>query len=79
MDNCPLFSPAQFGQHLSSSTAAEQSGNTNNKNTQQMSTDLRFLSELVTRFRAVAVDPAEFACLKAIILFKSETRGLKVS
>ena len=77
MDNCPLFSPAQFGQHLSSSTAAE-SGNANSKNTQQMSTDLRFLSELVTRFRAVAVDPAEFACLKAIILFKSETRGLKV-
>ncbi|EFX76568.1 hypothetical protein DAPPUDRAFT_106791 [Daphnia pulex] len=31
----------------------------------------------VTRFRVVAVDPAEFACLKAIILFKSETRGLK--
>lgn len=23
------------------------------------------------------VDPAEFACLKAIVLFRSETRGLK--
>ena len=77
MDNCPLFSPAQFGQHLSSAAGAD-SGSTSSKNTQQMSSDLRFLSELVTRFRAVAVDPAEFACLKAIILFKSETRGLKV-
>lgn len=55
-------------------------GGTNNsgKTSQQVGADLRFLSELVTRFRIVAVDPAEFACLKAIILFKSETRGLKV-
>lgn len=81
MDNCPLFSPAQFSQHM---LAAATEGNSNangtnaGKNTQQVGVDLRFLSELVTRFRVVAVDPAEFACLKAIILFKSETRGLKV-
>ncbi len=40
--------------------------------------DLRYLNDLVQRFRAIGVDPAEFACLKAIILFKHETRGLKV-
>ncbi|XP_041972136.1 photoreceptor-specific nuclear receptor [Aricia agestis] len=37
----------------------------------------RRLREVVARYRAVLVDPAEFACMKAIALFKSETRGLK--
>lgn len=26
---------------------------------------------------SVLVDPAEFACMKAIVLFRSESRGLK--
>ncbi|XP_037877157.1 photoreceptor-specific nuclear receptor [Bombyx mori] len=38
---------------------------------------LRRLREVLSRYRAVFVDPAEFACMKAIVLFKSETRGLK--
>ncbi|XP_050356569.1 photoreceptor-specific nuclear receptor-like [Nymphalis io] len=38
---------------------------------------LRRLREVVSRYRSVLVDPAEFACMKAIVLFKSETRGLK--
>ncbi|XP_031767127.1 photoreceptor-specific nuclear receptor [Galleria mellonella] len=38
---------------------------------------LRRLREVLARYRAVLVDPAEFACMKAIVLFKSETRGLK--
>lgn len=29
------------------------------------------------KYKAVLVDPAEFACLKAIVLFRSETKGLK--
>ncbi|KAL4709639.1 hypothetical protein ACJJTC_007370 [Scirpophaga incertulas] len=41
------------------------------------STTLRRLREVLARYRAVLVDPAEFACMKAIVLFKSETRGLK--
>lgn len=82
MDNNPLFSPAHFNQQqqqVALGCGGNNNGGTNNKNSQQVGTDLRFLSELVTRFRVVAVDPAEFACLKAVILFKSETRGLKVS
>lgn len=84
MDNNPLFSLANFIQpHVASlgngNGGGHNGGNTNNKNSQQTSTELRFLGELVTRFRVVSVDPAEFACLKAIILFKSETRGLKVT
>lgn len=39
--------------------------------------DLRLLQEAFTRFKALAVDPTEFACLKATVLFKPETRGLK--
>ncbi|KAG7245816.1 hypothetical protein CRUP_002743, partial [Coryphaenoides rupestris] len=41
------------------------------------SLDLRLLQEVFTRFKALAVDPTEFACLKAVVLFKPETRGLK--
>jgi len=33
--------------------------------------DLRALNEALGRFRALGVDPAEFACLKAIALFRS--------
>ncbi|XP_032777123.2 photoreceptor-specific nuclear receptor isoform X1 [Daphnia magna] len=81
MDNNPLFSLANFSQPqvatLGSGNGGGNNVGTNNKNSQQTSADLRFLGELVTRFRVVSVDPAEFACLKAIILFKSETRGLK--
>ncbi|KAG8012679.1 Photoreceptor-specific nuclear receptor, partial [Nibea albiflora] len=39
--------------------------------------DLRILEEVFHRFKALAVDPTEFACLKAIVLFKPETRSLK--
>ncbi|KAG6448288.1 hypothetical protein O3G_MSEX005420 [Manduca sexta] len=41
------------------------------------SATLRRLRDVLARYRAVFVDPAEFACMKAIVLFKSETRGLK--
>ncbi|XP_045461277.1 photoreceptor-specific nuclear receptor-like [Harmonia axyridis] len=40
-------------------------------------TDVRYLADTLIRFKAVHVDPAEFACLKAIVLFRAETRGLK--
>lgn len=40
-------------------------------------TDVRVLQEILARFKAIQVDPAEFACLKAIVLFKPDTRGLK--
>lgn len=35
------------------------------------------LGELVQKFRQLGVDPAEFACLKAVCLFRTEARGLK--
>ncbi|NXL79366.1 NR2E3 protein, partial [Leptocoma aspasia] len=39
--------------------------------------DVRVLQETLGRFKALAVDPTEFACMKAVVLFKPETRGLK--
>ncbi|KRY93439.1 Photoreceptor-specific nuclear receptor [Trichinella pseudospiralis] len=39
--------------------------------------DLRYLQDLLARFRSCALDPAEFVCLKAIALFRPEARGLK--
>lgn len=43
----------------------------------QVAADVRTLYEIYCKYKAVLVDPAEFACLKAIVLFRPETRGLK--
>ncbi|XP_035778463.1 photoreceptor-specific nuclear receptor-like isoform X1 [Anopheles albimanus] len=43
----------------------------------QLAQDLRILNDTLCRFKSVMVDPAEFACMKAIVLFRSEARGLK--
>lgn len=37
-------------------------------------TDIRTLADTLMRFKAVHVDPAEFACLKAIVLFRAGNR-----
>lgn len=34
------------------------------------SAESRILQETISRFRALAVDPTEFACMKALVLFK---------
>lgn len=34
------------------------------------SMEMRVLQETISRFRALAVDPTEFACMKALVLFK---------
>lgn len=34
-------------------------------------TDVRILTDTLIRFKSVHVDPAEFACLKAIVLFRA--------
>ncbi|CAH0551721.1 unnamed protein product [Brassicogethes aeneus] len=35
-------------------------------------TDVRILADTLLRFKSVHVDPAEFACLKAIVLFRAD-------
>ncbi|EDL25990.1 photoreceptor-specific nuclear receptor [Mus musculus] len=64
LDSCPLLAPP------------EASGSSQGR-LALASAETRFLQETISRFRALAVDPTEFACLKALVLFKPETRGLK--
>ncbi|XP_041369814.1 nuclear receptor subfamily 2 group E member 1-like [Gigantopelta aegis] len=40
---------------------------------------IRALQDIISRFNVLRVDATEFACLKAMVLFKSETRGLRDS
>ncbi|KAM9422589.1 LOW QUALITY PROTEIN: photoreceptor-specific nuclear receptor [Salvelinus alpinus] len=65
LDSCPLLSLPDLPPP------------TTQTKTSYTSVDLRLLQEVFSRFKALAVDPTEFACLKAIVLFKPETRGLK--
>lgn len=58
LDSCPLLS------------ATEHAQNAPNGKTAITLADIRILQEVVARFKAVQVDPAEFACLKAVALFK---------
>lgn len=64
MEGCPLFS---LPDHLPPPPSAT------NVSSGKVSpiTDMRVLQEIMGRFKAIQVDPAEFACLKAIVLFKS--------
>ena len=39
--------------------------------------NIRPISELIMKFKLLNIDAAEFAFLKALVLFKPETRGLK--
>ncbi|RZF41447.1 hypothetical protein LSTR_LSTR000161 [Laodelphax striatellus] len=68
LDSSPLFSVSE---HLASTA------NGGNCKASQLAADVRELNDTLLRYRSVGVDPAEFACLKAIVLFRPETRGLK--
>lgn len=58
MDVCPLFA-----------TPDHMPVYTNNK--VSPFSDMRILQDVMARFKSIQVDAAEFACLKAIVLFKS--------
>ncbi|XP_034015251.1 photoreceptor-specific nuclear receptor isoform X2 [Thalassophryne amazonica] len=64
LDSCPLLSLTDLCPGMQGKTS-------------YTSLDLRLLQEAFSRFKGLAVDPTEFACLKAVVLFKPETRGLK--
>lgn len=64
LESCPLLSLPDLPSTMQNKTS-------------YTSLDLRLLQEVFSRFKSLAVDPTEFACLKAIVLFKPETRGLK--
>lgn len=66
--NCALFSTTEHCANLINPGLVSRT---------QVVQDVRVLNETLCRFKAILVDPAEFACMKAIVLFRAETRGLK--
>lgn len=60
LDSCPLLAPPEASSSSQGRLALA-------------SAEMRFLQETISRFRALAVDPTEFACLKALVLFKPGT------
>ncbi|XP_037949939.1 photoreceptor-specific nuclear receptor isoform X1 [Teleopsis dalmanni] len=67
---CTLFSVSE---HCSNGDNINECGMTK----EETATNIRSLYNIFCKYKAVLVDPAEFACLKAIVLFRPETRGLK--
>lgn len=65
--SCALFSVNEHSNNINGTGITKQ----------ELSADIRVLNDTLCRFKSVLVDPAEFACLKAVVLFRSETRGLK--
>lgn len=63
MDSCPLLSLPDL--------STPQQANIN-----LLTADLQILEEVFSRFKALTVDPTEFACLKAIVLFKPGKESL---
>ncbi|EDW57246.1 photoreceptor-specific nuclear receptor [Drosophila virilis] len=70
---CALFSVAEHCNNLENNA----SNGDNCVSKEELAADVRTLHEIFCKYKAVLVDPAEFACLKAIVLFRPETRGLK--
>ena len=63
LEHAPLFSPQEH-----SALNGKGSGSSPPAGT---AADVRVLNDTLLRFKTHAVDPAEFACLKAIVLFRS--------
>nr|XP_014346731.1 PREDICTED: photoreceptor-specific nuclear receptor isoform X2 [Latimeria chalumnae] len=64
LESCPLLSVPELSPSLQGKPTSS-------------AADIRILQETIGRFKSLGVDPTEFACMKAIVLFKPETRGLK--
>nr|XP_033775420.1 photoreceptor-specific nuclear receptor [Geotrypetes seraphini] len=64
LESCPLFSEPELSPDIHGKTVPS-------------GVDIRILRETTARFKLLNVDATEFACMKAIVLFKPETRGLK--
>lgn len=77
LEASPLFSPAEHAALALHNSGGGGAGQQGQPATKAPLADVRILQEVLARFRAIGVDPAEFACLKAILLFKADSRGLK--
>ncbi|XP_022091275.1 photoreceptor-specific nuclear receptor-like isoform X2 [Acanthaster planci] len=69
LDSCPLLSLSEHAHEVGAASPDTKAV--------AMLSDIRVLREVMARFKSFAVDAAEFACMKAIVLFKPDARGLK--
>ncbi|KAK0084497.1 hypothetical protein PV325_006919 [Microctonus aethiopoides] len=81
LETSPLFNAAELTALTLSPHSHPHSGMhmTNDDKPSQVAADIRHLHDTLQRYKQIMVDPAEFACMKAIVLFRPETRGLKDS
>ena len=84
MEASPLFAVADQVAHSAASATHSGAGSTTSgcggvsgastgtgkSGGHHVHSDMRILQEVTTRFKVLQVDPAEFACHKAIVLFK---------
>ncbi|XP_015782726.1 photoreceptor-specific nuclear receptor isoform X2 [Tetranychus urticae] len=77
LENCQLFSVNSVSSSSSSSSSVSPNESNHLISSGDRTTDLRVLNDIFNRFKSIGVDPGEFACLKALSLFKPEARGLK--
>lgn len=81
VDDSPLFSvtcPYESHEEDQDESNCTEDNSQKKSSSQTFTADLRLLRKIVSRFRALVVDPIEFACLKAIVIFKSDTSDLGV-
>ena len=62
LDSCPLLSLSEHAHEVGPTSPDTKAA--------AMLSDIRVLREVMAHFKSFAVDAAEFACMKAIVLFK---------
>ena len=62
LDSCPLLAISEQA-HTDINASSDSKA-------PAMLADIRLLQEVMGRFKSHNVDPAEFACMKAVVLFK---------
>lgn len=74
----PLFLPPTGACHQQGFRGGAGESGMSSSNKEQIEDDLSYIRKLIDRFKDLEVDRAELEFLKAVILFKADTRGLKV-
>ncbi|XP_060607788.1 photoreceptor-specific nuclear receptor-like [Ruditapes philippinarum] len=79
---CELFilSAAQWSMSLDTSSLMSAIGVSTTDQSERATvlySQIRMLQEIILRFAAMRIDSTEYACLKALVLFKSEIKGLR--
>ncbi|XP_064635282.1 photoreceptor-specific nuclear receptor-like [Lineus longissimus] len=71
--------PIDIGTLVSASGVVSPQSRVNGDKSADMVAQIKTLQDVLSRFSNLRVDATEYACLKALVLFKTETRGLKDS